>query len=128
MAASPVAVATRNADLAVLAVALPVFLLADLPIAGYLAATAAWLVGRAVKLGSERRATQLLAAGDRQAALRPQAIGTLTRVWIVTGAVLITGLIDRESGLAAAVLAAVLFTVYLLGLFLYRFLDSTAGS
>jgi hypothetical protein len=110
------AAAARNIDLLLVVVALPVFLLAGLPIAGYLVAAAAWLVGRGLKLAADRRSMRSLAEGDRAAALRPQAIATLSRVWIVTGAVLVTGLIDRESGLAAAVLAVVLFTAHLLGL------------
>ena len=44
--------------------------------------------------------------------------------WIVTGAVLITGLIDRESGLAAALLAVALFSSHLLGLFVSQMLSS----
>ena len=112
----PGVVAARNADLLVALVALPVFVIGGFPIAGYLVALGAWLIGRAVKLAADRRSMRLLAEGDRQAALRPQAIATFARLWFVTGAVLVAGLIDREVGLAAALLAVALFTTYLLGL------------
>ena len=124
MSARPVATAARNVDLLLVAIALPVFLIAGFPIAGYLVATAAWLGGRAMKRVADQRSIKSLAAGDRRAALRPQAIASISRVWIVTGAVLIAGLIDREAGLAAAVLAVALFTSHLLGLFVSQALGS----
>ena len=41
------------------------------------------------------------------------AAATLGRVWLITLAVLLVGLAEREAGLAAALLSAALFTVYL---------------
>ncbi len=38
---------------------------------------------------------------------------TLGRVWLMATAVLVVGLVEREAGLAAAVLVAALFTVSL---------------
>ena len=38
---------------------------------------------------------------------------TLGRVWLIALAVLIVGLVEREAGLAAALLSAALFTLYL---------------
>jgi hypothetical protein len=38
---------------------------------------------------------------------------TLARVWLIALAVLLVGLDEREAGLAAALLSAALFTVYL---------------
>ena len=124
MGSNPAATLARNIDLLIVAVALPIFLIAGWPIAGYLVAVAAWLFGRAMKRAADERSKRSLAAGDRRAALRPQAIASISRVWIVTGAVLITGLIDRESGLAAALLAVALFTSHLLGLFVSQMLSS----
>ncbi|MBK5117858.1 MAG: hypothetical protein JJE23_13195, partial [Thermoleophilia bacterium] len=45
----------RNFDLLVLALALPVFIALDAPIAGYLAAGGAWLIGRLGKAAADRR-------------------------------------------------------------------------
>jgi putative exporter of polyketide antibiotics len=50
------------------------------------------------------------------------AVATLGRVWVLALAILLVGLADRESGLAAAVLAIVLFTVHLTGTALSRLL------
>lgn len=106
----------RFADLALLAVALPVFVLADLPLLGYAVAAVVWLVQRAVQAWAAQRVVRELAAGERRAAIGVTAGSTLGRVWLVTAAVLAVGLIaGREDGLAAAVLSAALFTVYLAG-------------
>jgi hypothetical protein len=104
----------RYADLVVLALALPVFLLADLPLLGYAAAAAAWLAQRWLQGWADRRVAGDLAAGERRAAIGVKAWSTLGRVWLVAAAVLAVGLLgEREDGLAAAVLAAALFTVQL---------------
>ena len=41
----------------ILAIALPVFLLADFPMAGYAVAAAAWLAQRAIQVAVQRRAS-----------------------------------------------------------------------
>ncbi len=106
----------RFADLAVLALALPVFVLADWPLVGYAVAAAAWLVQRAVQAWAADRVARDLAAGERRSAIGVTAGATLGRVWLVTAAVLAVGLIaEREDGLAAALLSAALFTIYFAG-------------
>lgn len=105
--------AWRYADLVVLALALPVFVLADLPLLGYVAAAVAWLTQRVLQVVAARGAARNLASGERRAAMGYTAAAVLGRVWLVALVVLVTGLVaEREDGLAAAVLAAVLFTVY----------------
>ena len=47
----------------------------------------------------------------------------LGRVWLITLAVLVVGLSDREAGLSAALLAAALVTSYLIGQALCRLLE-----
>lgn len=111
----------RYADLALLAAALPVFIAADFPGLGFAVAAGAWLAQRAILLIAERRTAAALAAGDRRTAFRTTAVSTLGRVWLVSASVLLVGLIaDREDGLAAALLAAALFTAQLGGLALSR--------
>jgi len=111
----------RYADLALLAVAAPVFLVADLPMLGYAAIAAAWIVQRLVLSAAQRRAAASLAAGERRAAVGVTAASTLGRVWFVALCVLLVGVLgDREDGLAAAVLAAVLFTAQLGGIAISR--------
>jgi len=101
----------KYVDLAVLAAALAVFLLAGLPLLGFAVGAAAWLAQRGVQVLAARRARGELAAGRRQRAMGTVAATTLGRVWLMATAVLVAGLAEREAGLAAAVLLAVLFTV-----------------
>jgi hypothetical protein len=122
---SRLATAVRFADLGVLAASLPVFLLADLPMVGYAVCAAAWIVASAMQLAADRHVTRSLARGSRNSALGTLAAATLGRVWLVALAILLVGLSDREAGLAAAVLAAVLVTVHLAGMAIGRLM--TAG-
>jgi hypothetical protein len=106
----------RNFDLLVLAIAFPVFVALDAPIAGYLAAGGAWVIGRIAKAVADRRRDEALRSANRNAALGLTAAAMLGRLWILAAAILIVGLaVDRDAGLAGAVLAAVLVTVYLAG-------------
>ena len=100
----------RGLDLIVLALALPAFLVAGWPLLGYAATTVAWLLQRGIRAIATRRA---VATGDRRAALGVLAGTMMGRIWLLALAVLGAGLAEREAGLAAGVLAAVLFTVYL---------------
>ena len=103
-------------DLIVLAIAVPVFFVADLPLVGLAAIAAAWLVQRAIQSWAGKRVAAELAAGNRRPAVAVKAWSTMGRVWLVAGVVLAVGLIaEREDGLAAAVLAAALFTTYFAG-------------
>jgi len=101
----------KYVDLLVLAAALAVFLLGDLPMLGYAVAAAAWLAQRGIQVLAGRRAAEALGAGNRQRAMGMIAATTLGRVWLMATAVLLVGLAEREAGLASAVLLAVLFTV-----------------
>jgi hypothetical protein len=104
--------ALRYADLVLLAVALPVFIVADWPLVGYAVGAVAWLAARAIELVAERRVATDLAGGERRRAFGVMATAILGRVWLVALAVLIVGLIEREAGLAAALLALALFSVH----------------
>ena len=104
----------RYLDLIVLAAALPAFLAADWPLLGYAVGAGAWLAQRAVLAYANQRTASALAAGDRRDAFKTTAISGMGRVWLVSVCALLVGLIaDREDGLAAAVLLAVLFTIQL---------------
>ena len=103
---------------------LPVFLLADAPISGYLAAGGAWIVGRIGVDVAARRRTEALRNGNRSAALGVTAFAVMGRIWLVAGAILLVGLLDeREAGLAAAVLSLVLVTVSLISSAVAQMLD-----
>jgi hypothetical protein len=114
-------------DLGLLTLALPVFLIAGLPMLGYAGVAAAWLAQRGIQLAVERRAALALTRGDRRGALGALAATMLGRLWLVTLAILVVGLIEREAGLAAAVLTAGLVTAYLIGGFLSRLIGQEIG-
>ena len=111
---SRLATALRYLDLLLLAAALPVFIAADLPIAGYLTIAGVWLVMYAVEIGSNRAIAGAVERRDRKAAMGWLGASSLARAWIVALAVLAVGLAaGKHAGLAAAVLALILFTVHL---------------
>ena len=93
-------------DLFVLVVAAIVFVVYDLPMLGLAVIAGVWL--------ADRRIAASLARGERRNAMGFTAVAGLGRVWMLALAVLLVGLSDSDAGVAAAVLAAVLFTVYLL--------------
>ncbi|HET9186108.1 MAG TPA: hypothetical protein VFN82_08155 [Solirubrobacterales bacterium] len=101
----------KYVDLLALAAALAVFLLGGFPMLGFGVGAAAWLAQRGIQVLAARRAREELASGNRQRAMGLIAATTLGRVWLMATAVLLVGLAERESGLAAAVLVLALFTV-----------------
>jgi hypothetical protein len=110
---SRMATVLRYCDLVLLAAALPVFIAADLPMGGYIVIACVWLAQHGIELAAERAAARAVDRGDRRAAMGWIGATTLARVWIVALAVLLVGLLSsKEAGLAAAVLAAILFTVH----------------
>lgn len=120
-------VALRYADLALLALALPVFVVAELPLLGYAVAAAAWLAQHAMLAFADRASAGALAGGDRRKAMGIVGAVTLGRVWLVTLAILLVGLLaEREDGLAAAVLTLALVTLHLGATALTKLLDPKA--
>jgi hypothetical protein len=117
--------AIRYFDLVLLVAALPVFLAAGLPMLGYGVLAAAWILQLGIELFVDRKAATELTSGNRRAAMGWVGASTLGRVWLVALAVLLVGLLgEREDGLAAALLAAVLFTVH----FACRFIAGAISS
>lgn len=100
-----------NLDLVILVLAVPVFVLAGFSLVGYAVAAVAWGAQRLVQLWAERKARSELAAGRRNKAMGAVGATSLARPWFMAAVVLVTGIIDRETGLTAAALLAVLFTV-----------------
>jgi hypothetical protein len=102
----------RYLDLALLALALPVFLAADLPLLGWAGAAVGWLVQRGIQHLIETRAR----ASDDPRTVAGLLTGSMIgRGWIVAGSIFIVGLSEREAGLSAAILAITLFTFYFTG-------------
>jgi Kef-type K+ transport system membrane component KefB len=100
----------RYLDLLVLGLALPLFLLAELPLLGYAAAAAAWLAQRAI---NELVTSRARASDDPRTVVGLLAGSMIGRGWLVAGAILAVGLVGaREDGLAAAIISIALFTIY----------------
>ena len=99
----------RYLDLVLLAVALPIFVVAGLPMLGYAAAAVAWLVQRAIQIWLNRRAA---VSDDPRTIVGITAGSMIGRGWLVALTIFAAGLSDEDAGLSAAVLVIVLFTAY----------------
>ena len=102
----------RYLDLALLGLALPIFVAADLPLLGYAGAAFGWLVQRGVQALIEKRAR---ASDDPRTVAGLLTGSMIARGWIVAGSIFVVGLSEREAGLAAAILSIALFTCYFTG-------------
>jgi hypothetical protein len=99
----------RHLELLVLALALPVFLIGDLPILGWVVGGGAGLAQLAIRELTIRRAT---ATEDVRTRVGWIAGSMIARGWLVALTILAVGLADNDAGLAAAVLFLALLTVH----------------
>lgn len=112
----------RYLDLVVLALALPVFIAADLPLAGYAAGGGAWLLQRGIQAWTNRRAVE---SSDTRSTVGIIAGSMIGRGWLVAIIVFVTGITQGDkAGLAAAVLVVLLFTVYFTVNMIFRPFDA----
>ena len=98
----------RNADVPVLLVALVLFLVTGLPIAGWIAGAGAGAIQRGIDELAKRRAK---AATDVRTRVGLLAGSMILRGWIVAGILVAVGIGDEDAGLAAAVLFIAVFTL-----------------
>lgn len=98
----------RNVDVPVLAIALVVFLVAGLPIVGWLTGAGAWALQRLVSELAVRKAN---AAEDPRTKVGLLAGSMVARGWLVAGIIIAVGLGNNDAGLSAAVLFLVVFTI-----------------
>lgn len=100
----------RNLDLAVAVLALPLFLLAGLPLAGWLAGAGTYAAQRAVGAWTTRRAA---ASTDARTTVGLMAGSMIGRGWLVALTIFAVGVaVGSAAGLSAAVLFIALFTIY----------------
>jgi hypothetical protein len=100
----------RYVDCFALLALAPFVVLMDLPVLGYVAATAAWVLQRAISTVVERRARSTT---DPRAFTGWMLASSLGRAWLVALTILAVGLAgEREDGLMAAVLTLAAFTLY----------------
>ncbi|HEV2062359.1 MAG TPA: hypothetical protein VGR12_05860 [Solirubrobacteraceae bacterium] len=113
----------RNLDLLLLALAIGVFLAADLPLLGWLVGAGIWALWRGIGLWTDRR---LKGERDPKTTAGIAAGSLIGRGWllglILLGAGLAAG--DDDVGLSAAVLVFVLFTVH----FTFKLIAPTGGA
>jgi hypothetical protein len=107
----------RYLDLVILALALPIFIVADLPLLGWAGAGGAWLLQRGVQHLIEKRAR---ASDDPRAVAGLMTGSMIARGWLVAGIIFVVGLTEREAGLTAAILSITLFTFYFVGQMIAR--------
>ena len=93
---------------AVIALALPIFLVADWPLDGWLLAATLWVASQVFGYLLVR-----LRSGGNLAASGVAAVGMLTRGIVVMGVIFVVALSDATLGLAAAVTYALAYTVEL---------------
>lgn len=105
----------------ILALALPVFLVAGFPMLGYAAAAAAWIVQRLVQQRLERAARK---SEDLRRVAGITAGSMIGRGWLTALTIFAAGLKENDAGLAAAVLVVVLFTAYFTVTLVMRPLDT----
>ena len=102
----------RNLDLVLLALTLPLFLATDWPLLGWLTATGAWLLQRALRDYLSYRAKN---TDDPRSIVGYMAGSLIGRGWLVSltifGVYLASGQ-DDDVGLAASVLFIAVFTLY----------------
>jgi hypothetical protein len=116
--------ALRYVDLIVLAVALPVFLLAGFPMAGYVVGAGAWIAQRAIQIALMRR---VVASRDPRTIVGVTAASMIARGWLCAIAIFLVGILDGDdAGLAAALLVIALFTVYFTVQMIVRPFEQTA--
>jgi hypothetical protein len=100
----------RLFDLLVAALALPLFVLADLPLAGWATGAGAYAAQRAIGAWTTRRAA---ASEDARTTVGLMAGSMIGRGWLVALTIFAVGVtVGDEAGLSAAVLFIALFTVY----------------
>lgn len=99
----------RYLDLVLLALALPVFLVAGFPLLGWGAAAAAWVLQRLVQHRLDRAARD---SEDLRRVAGITAGSMIGRGWLTALTIFAAGLVDNSAGLSAAVLVVVLFTAY----------------
>jgi hypothetical protein len=100
----------RYFDLLLAALALPLFALAELPLAGWATGAGAYAAQRGIGAWTARRAA---ASDDARTTVGLMAGSMIGRGWLVALTIFAVGaLVDDETGLSAAVLFIALFTVY----------------
>ncbi|MEA2482805.1 MAG: hypothetical protein QOC55_752 [Thermoleophilaceae bacterium] len=98
----------RNADVLVLALALPLFLVAGWPILGWVTGAGVWALQRVISGLAVRKAES---SDDPRTKVGLLAGSMIGRGWLVAGIIFAVGLGNNDAGLSAAVLFLAVFTL-----------------
>ena len=98
----------RNIDVPALALALVLFLVAGLPILGWVTGAGAWALQRLISEYVIRKAETSVDPRTKVGLLAGSMIG---RGWLVAGIILAVGLSNNDAGLSGAVLFLAVFTL-----------------
>jgi hypothetical protein len=99
----------RNMDIALVVAALPIFILGDLPIAGWAVGAGGYVIQRIVRDVLANKARE---SGDPRAVAGILVASMLARGFVIALALLGVGLaVSNEAGLSAAVLFLAAFTI-----------------
>jgi hypothetical protein len=116
----------RHVDIALLAIALPIFLVAGWPIEGWAAGTVAWV---AQKLIANYAANKARSAEKPQQVAGIMAGSMIGRGWLVALMIFGVGVgISDHAGLAAAVLFLAVFTAFFTASLIVRPFDTSQTS
>ncbi|MBJ7328909.1 MAG: hypothetical protein JHC95_03365 [Solirubrobacteraceae bacterium] len=116
----------RYLDLAVLALALPVFIAADLPLGGYATGAVIWLLWRGIGSYTDRKAAE---ADDARKTVGIATGSMIGRGWMMGILLIAVGLLTNDDvGLSAAVLCVVLFTVSFTARMILRPFEGSGGT
>lgn len=110
----------RRPDFLLLAVAPIVFVAADLPLASWAVVAAVWTFQSLLQVVFDAK---VAATDNPRRVIALLAGGALVRAWTVATALLITGMIDKDTGLIAVLFTLVLFTLYFAARVFGRLLD-----
>ena len=100
----------RNVDLVILALALPIFLVAGFPLLGWVGGAGIWLLQRVIRTFLENRAK---AATDPRAIVGLTAGSMVARGWLAALTLMgLYALTDAPTALAASVLFLLVFTFF----------------
>jgi hypothetical protein len=111
-------------DLVFLTIALPVFLIAGLPVLGWIGVAVGWSGQRLMQHLIEAKAAR---TEDTKGFFQLMAGSIIGRSWFLVICIITVGLIEQEAGLAAALLSAAVFTCYLVVSLVTRPMAEEAG-
>jgi hypothetical protein len=116
----------KYADIAIIVIALPIFIVASWPLLGWVTGAGVWLMWRGIGAWADRRA---VASGDMRTFVGIETAAMIGRGWLLGLILIAVGLLaGNDVGLSAAVLAIVLFSVSFTFKLVTRAFDGPPGS